>query len=82
MSPCAENGAPRPPVEQWWTINGQELMNALTRAHGGDVPAIVYLELLANSDGTDYGTLHDLDDVASEFGIDLNDDRDIPPGME
>lgn len=45
----------RPPAEQWWTINGADLMAALERAHGGDLPGVVYLELLANSDGIDYG---------------------------
>lgn len=42
----------RPPTEQlWWTINGGELMAALQRAHDGDLPDVVYLELLlANSD--------------------------------
>lgn len=45
----------RPPVEQWWTINGEDLMNALCRCHEGDHPDIVYLELLANSDSGDYG---------------------------
>lgn len=39
-----------PPSEQWWTINGQSLMDALHAAHDGDDPNIVYLELLANSD--------------------------------
>lgn len=45
----------RPPAEQWWTINGADLMAALERAHDGDLPGVVYLELLVNSDGTDYG---------------------------
>ena len=44
----------RPPVEQWWTINGEDLMNALRRCREGDSPAIVYMELLANSDSEDY----------------------------
>lgn len=37
------------PADQWWTINGAELMAALQRAHDGDEPGIVYIELLANS---------------------------------
>lgn len=46
----------RPPAEQWWTLNGADLMGALQRAHDGDDPDVVYLELLANSDGgTDFG---------------------------
>lgn len=43
----------RPPAEQWWTINGQCLMDALEAAHGGDDPGVVYLELLANSETED-----------------------------
>jgi len=39
----------RPPSEQWWTINGAELLAALGRAHDGDDPGVVYLELLVNS---------------------------------
>jgi hypothetical protein len=46
----------RPPAEQWWTIDGQTIMDALTAAHESTPPDIVYLELVANSDGgTDYG---------------------------
>lgn len=53
----------RPPAEQWWTINGAELLAALQRAHDGDLPDVVYLELLANSDGgTDYGMEDDQGD--------------------
>lgn len=37
------------PVEQWWVINGEDVMDALRRAHAGDDPEIVYLELVANS---------------------------------
>lgn len=36
-------------ADQWWCINGAELMAALTRAHDGDEPGVVYLELIANS---------------------------------
>lgn len=45
----------RPPAEQWWTLNGADLLAALHRAHSGDLPDLVYLELLVNSDSTDYG---------------------------
>ena len=45
----------RPPDEQWWTINGADLMDALHRAHDGDHPGIVYAELFANSETEDYG---------------------------
>jgi hypothetical protein len=45
----------RPPAEQWWALNGADLMCALQRAHDGDLPDVVYLELLVNSDTTDYG---------------------------
>lgn len=49
----------RPPVEQWWTINGQELMTALQQAHAGTNPEIVYLELVANSESEDFGDGHE-----------------------
>lgn len=45
----------RPPAEQWWTINGAELLAALHRAHEGDDAEMVYLELFANSDAEDFG---------------------------
>ena len=45
----------RAPEDQWWTINGADLLNALRRSHAGDSPEIVYLELLANSEGEDFG---------------------------
>jgi hypothetical protein len=45
----------RPPEQQWWTINGDDLMTALWRAHEGDDPGVVYLEMFANSDAEDYG---------------------------
>jgi len=41
------------PSAQWWTINGQVLLDALHRAHDGDDPEVVYLELFANSDTVD-----------------------------
>lgn len=45
----------RAPEDQWWTINGEDLLAALRRAHSGDAPEIVYLELLANSEAEDFG---------------------------
>ena len=44
----------RPPAEQWWTINGADLMAALQKAHDGDLPGVVYLELIANSESEDF----------------------------
>ena len=41
------------PSDQWWSINGQVLLDALNRAHNGDDPDVVYLELFANSDTVD-----------------------------
>lgn len=38
------------PADQYWAINGQVLLDALNRAHDGDDPDIIYLELFANSD--------------------------------
>ena len=37
------------PAEQWWVINGAELLAALTRVASGDAPSVAYLELLANA---------------------------------
>jgi hypothetical protein len=45
----------RPSAEQWWTINGDDLVAALRRAHDGDDPGVVYLELLVNSESEEYG---------------------------
>lgn len=39
------------PAEQWWSINGQEIMNMLERAKEGESPDLLYLELIANSIG-------------------------------
>ena len=59
----------RPPAEQWWTINGQSIMDALTSAHEGTSPDIVYLELHANSDGgTDYDKAPE-DDGAHDLAL-------------
>lgn len=44
----------RPPAEQWWAINGQDIMDALQRAHDGAEPWLVYLELIAGSESEDY----------------------------
>jgi len=40
----------RPPAEQWWVINGADLLAALVAAHQGSTPDVVYLELVANSE--------------------------------
>lgn len=45
----------RPPAEQWWTINGEDVMEALRRCHEGTPPDLVYLELIANSTSEDLG---------------------------
>jgi len=37
------------PDEQWWCINGADLLAALRQAASGDDPEIVYVELVANS---------------------------------
>lgn len=34
----------------WWAISGQAIMAALNRAHAGDDPELVYVELYANSE--------------------------------
>lgn len=39
-----------PPADQWWTINGETLLDALKAAHEGGDPDLIYLELFANSD--------------------------------
>ncbi len=44
---------PTSPEEQWWTINGAELLAALERVSAGDHPSIVYAELYANSETED-----------------------------
>lgn len=42
------------PEDQWWAINGQALRDALQTAHDGTPPDIVYLELIANSEMTEF----------------------------
>lgn len=49
------DGMTRPPDEQWWAINGSDIMSALHRAYDGEDPDLIYLELIANSDAEDYG---------------------------
>jgi len=46
----ARMSAAKAPVDQWWVINGADLMNALAAANNGDGPSIVYMELIANSE--------------------------------
>ena len=43
------------PSEQWWTINGQVMLDAMWRCHNGQNPEIIYLELIANSETIDMG---------------------------
>lgn len=45
---------PTSPDEQWWCINGRDIMNALEEAARGTDPGVVYLELIANSETEDY----------------------------
>ncbi len=45
-----------PPSDQWWTLNGQDFMNAMNRAHRGEAPDLIYLEFIANSQSKDFGT--------------------------
>ena len=46
----ARMSAAKAPSDQWWVINGDDLMNALTSANKGDSPSIIYVELIANSE--------------------------------
>lgn len=39
----------RPPSEQWWTINGEVMLDVMHRCAQGEDPEMVYLELIANS---------------------------------
>ena len=39
-------------AEEWWCINGQELLDALRRVSNGDDPDIAYAELFANSESS------------------------------
>lgn len=34
----------------WWTISGDDLLEALRRAHVGEDPDLVYAEMYANSE--------------------------------
>lgn len=42
------------PAQQWWVINGKDLLDALRACHDGTGPAVQYLELVANSTVEDY----------------------------
>lgn len=44
--------------EQWWVINGADLLRALERVDEGYPPDIIYLELVANSEAENYGPAH------------------------
>jgi hypothetical protein len=39
----------------WWSISGETIMEMLHRAHDGEDPDMLYLELTANSETMDYG---------------------------
>lgn len=34
----------------WWAISGEDVLDALRRAHDGEDPDLVFAELYANSD--------------------------------
>lgn len=53
--PAHPDRAARPPAEQWWVLNGADLMSALRRARDGEDPELLYLEYIANSDREDHG---------------------------
>ncbi len=38
------------PVNDWWVLNGEDLLGAFDRVREGDDPGVVYLELIANSE--------------------------------
>lgn len=46
----------RAPAEQWWVINGAEVLRALRQAQDGGDPERIYLELFANSHPPAEGT--------------------------
>ena len=33
----------------WWTMSGEDFMNALVRCYNGENPEIIYTEMYANS---------------------------------
>lgn len=45
----------RAPEDQWWTINGADIMAVLARAHAGEDPDLLYLEMIANSETMEPG---------------------------
>lgn len=44
-----------PLADQWWVINGDDLLDHLRRAKAGEDPDLLYLELAANSTSDDEG---------------------------
>ena len=38
----------------WWSISGEAILEMLHRAHEGEDPGLLYLELQANSDTEDF----------------------------
>lgn len=37
-------------AESWWVISSGTFIDALNRAHAGEDPELIYLEIYANSD--------------------------------
>lgn len=54
MAVVADDRPGRPPSEQWWTINGEDMLDMFRRAHAGDDPELLYLEAIANSERRSY----------------------------
>lgn len=50
----------RPPTEQWWSIRGDAIMEALEDVEAGTHPVIAYQALCDDSESHDYGTNGDL----------------------
>lgn len=44
----------QPRHDAWWVIHSEVLQDALARAHAGEDPEILYVELIANSNTEDY----------------------------
>jgi hypothetical protein len=37
------------PRQQWWVLNGEDLLSNLKRASAGEQPELLYIEMVANS---------------------------------
>lgn len=44
------------PKDQWWVINGAELLHGLERAAAGEEPSLLYLEFYANTNADSTAT--------------------------